>query len=251
MPKRYTGGVSDLSSSDPAAPFSVLDPSKYDVYVQNHWGGMDLTTMTGAATGYAGAWFYSGVANWVASVEQDAGVNGANLSMTGGANDNAGGLLQDVSYMAMTTGKKFFIESRFELTAATMSDTEVLIGLSTLCAANGLANVIAADGASITMDDAALFYSLDGSADLIFTCREADSSNTVTVISTMVTATWYKVSAYYDGTDWTLYVDDAKVGVLSPNEVPVTPVVPTFFYRAGAAAAQTLKIDYLHILSEK
>lgn len=253
MPKRYTGGVTDFGSTDPAAALGVLDPSKYDLYIQS-WNRNcpDVLTTLGNNTGYSGAWFYSGTdTNWACSFEQDAGVNGANISMTAGANDNGGGLIQELAYMAMTSGKKFFLETRFEVTAATIADTEIFIGLSTLCAAEGFANWVAADGLSFTHDDAVGFYTLDASADLVFTSREADAATTLTTKSTMVTATWYKASAYYDGTDWFVYLDDTLVGTVTPAQIPVTPVVPSFFYRAGKAEAQTLKIDYLHVISEK
>ena len=250
-PMRFFDGVASVSSADPLGALPYLDPTKWSVYYEDFTNGfLGANAITSTTVLQNGINAISS-ANGVISITTDADAPLGCLSITnGGANDNDYGWLQTMSPgFAMTSGKKFMMETRFEITAATAAQNEVFVGLASYSAS--VTAAFATAGTSLDADDGIGWYSGDADANINFVVGENDVYDDQVLITTYVTATWYKVSVYYDGTDLYLWVNDVTSGKLTPDQIPVSVIGPMFFFKAGEAAEQTFLCDYLFAAFER
>ena len=159
------------------------------------------------------------------------------------------------AFQASSTKRTYF-QARIKITVATMAQTELFIGLAS--AQTGTA-FFAADGASLTMDDAIGFYQLDAGTTVGVTMRENDVSSTDS-IPAFTTAVWYTVGIFYDGLKATFYVspadgeadgsDMAQVAQLTATDT-VSVVKPQLYIKAGDAEAKVLACDYIATYQER
>ena len=246
--KRYTNGITDMSASDPLGQLGMLDPTKYAVYME------DFLTLS-AATVANGSLATRGVlitasANNTTSIVTDAGGRQGCLSCVSTAADNESTMWQGLGGgFVMVSGKKFFMETSFEITAADAAQNELVIGLTSSHAVG--ANFFATDGTARTFDDGLAFVSIDAAVGIDLLIGEADVFDTLPCIATTVTATWYKLSVYFDGTKVHLYKDDVLISSTTPDQIPVSVIMPAIWYKTGEAAVQTLLVDYLFVAAER
>lgn len=246
--KRYTNGITDLSASDPMGQLGMLDPRKYAVFMEDFLtlgcaAISSSTIITGNAT-------ITSSANNTTTLVTDAGGKQGCLSCVSTAADNESTLWQGLmGGMRMVSGKKFFMETSFEITAAAPAQNELVIGVTSPHAAG--AGFFATDGTARGFDDGLAFVSVDAGAGIDLLVGEADVFDTLPCISLIVTATWYKLSVYYDGTKVHLYKDDALLSSTTPDQIPISVVCPVIWYKTGAAAVQTLLVDYLFVAAER
>lgn len=97
--------------------------------------------------------------------------------------------------------------------------------------------------------EAVYFYKADDAATWAFGSRSGSAAlQSVSGIATSVANTFQTLQMFYDGKSTIqLYVDGAKVGTISAAFASLFPTVDlqvTIACQAGAAAAQTLAIDY-------
>lgn len=246
--KRFTNGITDTSASDPLAQLGMLDPTKYAVYME------DFLTM-GQATVANGTLLTRGVkitssTNNTTSIVTDAGGRQGCLSCVSTAADNESTMWQGLAGgFRMVSGKRFFMETSFELTAAAPAQGELVIGLTSSHAVG--ANFFATDGTARAFDDGIALVSVDAGAGIDLLVGEADVFDTLPCIALIVTATWYKVSIHYDGTKIHLYLDDALISSTTPDQIPVSVIMPAIWYKTGTGAVQTLLVDYLFVAAER
>ena len=247
-PKRFTNGITDISASDALSQLGMLDPTKYAVYME------DFLTL-GAASVANGNLVsqdhkMTASANSTMSFTTDAGGRQGCLSCVTTAADNESSMFQGLGGgLVMQSGKKFFMETSFEITAATIAETEFVVGMTTPTAVG--ANFFATDGTARTFDDGLAWVSVDGSAELNLLVGENDVFDTIPSILTMVTATWYKLSVYYDGTKIHQYKDDVLISSNTPDQIPVSVCAPVVWTKSGKAEVQTTLVDYLFIAAER
>jgi len=245
--KRYTNGITDMSASDPLGQLGMLDPTKYAVYME------DFLTLS-AATVANGSLATRGVlitasANNTTSIVTDAGGRQGCLSCVSTAADNESTMWQGLGGgFVMVSGKKFFMETSFEITAAAPAQNELVIGLTS---SHVTATLFATDGTARTFDDGLALVSVDAGAGIDLVIGENDVYDTLPCIPLIVTATWYKVSVYYDGTKVHLYKDDVLMSSNTPDQIPVSVIMPVIWYKTGASAVQTLLVDYLFVAAER
>lgn len=249
-PKRFTNGIATVSSSNPLGALEIADPTKWTVYFEDFVGPLFNTASITNTTVTENGLSITSSTNAVVALTTDAGAaNGALSIGNGGANDNESGLIQTISPgWILTSGKKFVMETSFEITAANVDDVELFIGLGT---SQTGANFFATNGTARTFDDGIGWYTTDGDTDIDVICGENDVFDNVTVKATYVTATWYRMSIYYDGTDITCYVDDVAVAKLTPSAIPISVTGPTIYFKSGAGEAQAFLCDYLLIAKER
>lgn len=246
--RRFEAGITDILARDPLSQLGMLDPTKYAVYMEDflHLGVANVANTTVTTKGYK----ITSSANNTTSIVTDAGGRLGCLSCVSTTADNESTMFQALAGgFVMTSGKKFFMETSFETTAASIADTEIVVGLTSSHAVG--ANFFATNGTARTFDDGLAFVSVDGSATLNLLVGENDVFDSITAMTTMVTATWYKFSVYYDGTDIYLYRDDVLIATHTPNQIPVSVIMPVIWFKTGAAAVQTFLVDYLFVAAER
>jgi hypothetical protein len=250
-PRRFMDGITNVSSADPMGALPYLDPTKWVMYYEDFCGGYLGANAVTSTTNVANGVQTIASANGVVSVVTDADAPLGCLSITnGGANDNDYGWLQTMSPgFIMTSGKKFIMETRFEITAATVAQCEMFIGLASYSAS--VTAAFATAGTTLNADDGIGLYSGDADANINFVVGEADVYDSQVLITTYVTATWYQVSMYYDGANIYLWLNNARNDVLTPDQIPVSVIGPMFFFKAGEAAEQTMLVDYLFVAAER
>lgn len=254
-PRRFFNGISNVDGSKPLAMFPYLDPTKYTVYFEDFYGPLFETQIAAAtATMAIEGMKWTTVAAESIGIAQDADANGC-LSLSVLSADNA----QVYGYtlapaMRMRAGKKFFLQTRIEITeeaGGTIGQEEFFVGLADNAGFATIANFMSANGLALTTDDCVGFVSYDGSAETNVVIGENDVRDTVPVGAAMVDATWVKYTIYFDGTDLYYFVNDAAAGAFTPTAIPVSPVGPAYYLKAGEDKNKTLLVDYLFVACER
>ena len=250
--KRFLNGITDVSSADPLGVLPRLDPTKYVMYYEDFVGPLfnsaSFNTTTATENGLRVTASANGTVNIVTDAT-DAPLGALKIVTT--AADNESGLIQTMSPgWAMKSGKKFWMESRFEIThtAGNIQQNELFIGLAT---SQTGADFFEADGTARTFDDGIGWYSPDADTDIDLIVGENDTFDNVTVKATYATATWYVMSVYFDGTDLYCYRDNSLVATLTPSVIPVSVVGPTFYFKSGEAKVHQLLVDYFLVAAER
>lgn len=231
---RFSNGVNDSSENNiwgGGMPF--LDPRKFhqfledfDFYLATDW------TVTETQAG--------------ATQALTAG-DGGLLLLTNSAADNDINQIQKVPAAFLpTTGKRFFMNCRFQL--SDVVDLDFAIGIQ-------LANV---DGTTLaTATDGIFFLKADDAATVALYVRQADvAANSVTsgAIATLVNDTMVDLSCYYDGGDRVYYaVNGSTLGyvTVSSSILPNVVCAPIASLKNGAAAAKTATVDRLFVILER
>ena len=250
-PKRFFNGISNVTSSDPMGALEVLDPTKWILYHEDFCGPLFNTAAPTSTAVTEGGYTVTVSANATISTATDAGGLNGCVKINTTAADNESVLIQTASPgWVMTAGKKFLMETSFEIThtAGTIDNNEFFIGMSTNQTGAGW---WATDGSARTFDDGIGWYSPADDTDIDLICGEADVFDNVTVQATFVTATWYRMTMYYDGTDIYTWVNDTSSGTLTPNQIPVSVVGPSIYLKSGEAKDHQLMVDYITVAKER
>jgi hypothetical protein len=252
MAKRYTSGVTDIGGGDPMGNISMLDPRKYSVYYEDFSQGLPLTEAAETNSNYVSSQYVIvASAATTISIGTDAGTNGVGLILTNGATDTSYGRVQvQHGGFKMTSGKKFYMEASLEVTAATIATHFWACGLLYPEAAGDTSNIVDDTTFVLIADDSFVFFKDANQSSVKFRCGENDVNSDVTLLTTQVTAIWYKFAAYYDGTDIYCYLNGDLVGVTTPTAIVATPVAPCFMHLSQKAEALVSIFDYLLVVSE-
>lgn len=166
-----------------------------------------------------------------------AGAEGGELLITTDAAENDGANIQAKGEaFKLASGKPLYFGCRFKVSEATEAD--FLIGLC-------ITDTDLLGG----MTDGAYFRKVDGSTTMAFVL-EKDSTETATNYGTAIAAdTYYIVEFLFDGTNVDWYVN----GVLQtrpantnlPNDEFLTPSI---HFLTGAAAAETMNVDWIRAI---
>jgi len=248
--KRFTNGITDIPSTNPMAQLPRLDPRNWVVYCEHFMGPLFDTATVANTTVTAQGYTVVASANTTVSLTTDAAAPAGCFKVVTTAADNEHCQLTTTSpAWIMTANKKFLMEAYFEIThtAGNIAQNELFIGLASNQATT---DFFAADGSARTFDDGIGWYSPDADTDIDLICGEADVFDNVTVIATYATATWYKVSLYYDGADIYTWVNGTHTGYLTPAQIPISVTGPAIYFKSGEAAVHQLLVDYLLIARE-
>jgi hypothetical protein len=248
-PLRFLNGIAGVSSSDPLGQLPIWDPRKVSVWFEDFVGPVLATNTVNNTANTSKGIICTADANTTISVVTDTDAPMGALKIVSGAADNAEGSLRTASPgWILTSGKKFWMEARWEITASSIAEKEVFIGLASYQVTT---NFFATAGTSRTFDDGIGWIAFDGTDDIVFTVGEADVFDSHIVIATPVTATWYTTSMYYDGTDIRLWVNGVSAGTLTPDQIPISVVGPTIYFKTGTGAVQSLLVDYMLVAQER
>lgn len=244
---RNTDGFSGLPANHPLANLDIGNKFKWAEYWQDFTGyglaqttGDDhLLTSTGSTETLVGP---TGV--WTLTTD------GSDNDLGQWKPTNAGGF-------QMSSTKRTFFQARVMVTASTMAQTELFIGLAS---AETGTSFFAADGTSLAMQDALGFYQLDADTVLSVTMREATVGGTDALTFLPTTALWYTYAIYYDGGKAKFYASagsgaadgsDMKL-VATLTSTDVTSVVkPQLYIKEGTGEAKVLACDYIGMWQER
>lgn len=235
-PERCYNGISSVTSDNPLGAYPLLDPTQWAVFLDDFLA-YDLAQAT---THYTFT-----QTNFTDSI---LGPTGVVVLTSAGADNDLGQLQLTSGSMQLTSGKKAIFEAKIKVdkgAAGTIGEQEMLIGLATV--ATG-ANLTAADGLTLAVDDFVGFWSPDGGTPVYSVVRKSDVESSDTGY-TMVDATWYVLSWYFNGTTVSFYVDDVLVATAST--FPTAVVSPILYLKGGEAKACVLSCDYIFTAIER
>lgn len=187
-----------------------------------------------------------------ATGESDA-VNGV-LSMATGATDNNETYIASIAECwKFQADKRLFFEARVKLTEANTDDANIIVGLSDTVGADSLLD----DGAGpMASYDGAVFFKVDGGTVWQAETSNAGTQDTDTNAGAFTSASWHKLSIYYDYNDGTtaqvyFYVDGVLGATLDLTIAGLEEMHILLGAKAGDANAETLLVDYVHVAAER
>lgn len=240
-PQRFLNGIASVASDNPVGALPYLDPTKWCIWFEDFVQFPD--------TAASSAWTDTNT-NGTLAVASTLGCGIATQTL-GGADNDLSQVYLATATLQIATAKKFIFEAKVKVdkgAAGTIGEQEVFVGLSAVLTG---ANFTAADGLTMTTDDCVGFWSPDGSASWSCIVRDTDVESIDTAAATMVDATWYVLSWYYDGIGTVkFYVNDVLVASLT--DIPEdTALTPTIFIKGGEAKPAVLSTDYLLVARER
>jgi len=167
--------------------------------------------------------------------------------------------LQTVEAPWQTNGKRLYFMARFKLNIAggSIAQNELFVGLSSNQQGTAF---FAADGLSMTMDDAIGFFQFDGTASMGVTMRENDVGSEEAGVLTLTDDVFVTIAIVFDGAKADFYTsleaDGSDMRADNPQatltSVDATSVlVPCIYLKAGEAQANILSCDYTLTASER
>lgn len=148
----------------------------------------------------------------------------------------------------LTSGKRFFMELRFQTEIA--DDSDVQFGLTDLTAVTNPEDLWTTVAANLVA-----FGVLDGSATVTMLADAGNSGSTAEAGTIALSdATWHTLAIYYDGTNLSGYVDGAlaltwaQAATTIPTGVALAPFVG---FRNGSAATTEGHADFVRFVAER
>ena len=176
------------------------------------------------------------------------------LSIACGGTDNNETYINTMHeiYLFETDNYAFF-EARVKLTEANTDDANICIGLSDTVGADTLVDDGAGPAASY---DGCLLYKVDGTMSWSFETSNAGTQNTLAVLGTYASATWYRVGFFYDYNDGvtasvTPYLDGVAGTAQDLVIAGLAEMHILMGVKAGGGNAETLLVDYVHLAAER
>jgi len=239
-PRRFTNGISDVSSSNPWGQFYGLDPTKWRKWYE------DWTVYDEAQTD---------TPEWTLTQTGtvDAIVTPGDLTLTMTAATNSQGQLQldHGHFFPCITGKKSILETKIKIEKAsggTIGQDGFVVGLSEVATTTNFMD--APPPTALAVDDFWGFLSYDATTDIVCTQGEAGTFSDETGAATYADDTWMVLSIYWDGTTSTFYKDDVGICQITTNP-PISVVAPVIYVAAGEAKADVLHCAYMGVALER
>jgi hypothetical protein len=186
----------------------------------------------------------------IASVDAVGGV--ASIA-TGGVDNNESYISSQHEIFKFETDKRLFFEARVKLTEANTDDANIIVGLSDTVAADSLLD----DGAGpMASYDGVVFFKVDGGTKWQFESSNAGTQDTETDVGDFSDATWTKLGFLYDFNDGvtaniTPYVDGVAGTAVTVTIAGLEEMHILLGAKAGGGNAETLLVDYVHVIQDR
>lgn len=236
--RRFTDGVSGVSSVNPLAELNRLDPTLWRIW-QEDWMTYDLAQTD------TPEWTYT-----ISSAGTDTIVTPGDLKFLAVNASDDFQLQLDHGHFFLTSGKKAIYETRIKIVkgGGTIGEQGFVVGLTSVQVD---ANFM--DGPPPTtraFDDGWGFLSYDATTDIVAFQGEADTFSTEVGCTTYADDTWMVLSIYWDGTTSHFYKDDLKVCEITTNP-PTSVVTPVLFFGTGQAQTDAFYCSYIFVATER
>ena len=145
----------------------------------------------------------------------------------------------------LAAGKDLWFEAKVKFTEANADDANIIVGLSTVYAANTLQDNGAGPPANY---DGIVFFKVDGGTVWQGETSSGDGTQTtLTSLATRSSGTWTRLGIFVDGTTQaTFYIDGVSVGTQTLT-LPDNVVGPVFGVKNGGANEENLYVDYYRV----
>jgi len=238
--KRFTNGISDVSSSNPWGYFRGLDPTTWRKWYE------DWTVYDEAQTD---------TPEWTLTQTgtTDAIATPGELQLTLTAATNSQGQLQldHGHFFPCISGKRSIYETRIKIVKAsggTIGQEGFVMGLTSVQTTTNFMD--APPPTARAFDDGWGFLSYDASTAIQCFQGENDVFSVETTASTYADDTYMTLSIYWDGTTSTFYKDDIELVQITSNP-PTSVVAPVIYFAAGEAKADLLHCSYVAVALER
>jgi hypothetical protein len=176
---------------------------------------------------------------------------GSTLLQTLPAEDNAtSALYGTTATLTIAAGKKAYFEAKVKVdkgSTGTIGEQELFVGISTAATTT---NFMAADGLSMTADNAIGFVSYDGSTSISCVSRSTDVESVEAAATTYADATWMVLAWDYDGSTIKFYKDSNLIATITATP-SATAMTPMLYVKAGEAKAAVMTTDYIFFAVER
>ncbi|HUU11206.1 MAG TPA: capsid cement protein [Phycisphaerae bacterium] len=181
------------------------------------------------------------------------GAGGVLSIATGATDENESYVSSMTEAFLFSTTKRLFFEARVKLTEAATDDANIIVGLSDTVAANSLVDAGAGPMASY---DGVTWSKVDGGVVWTFETSNAGTQVTTASAGAFASATWYKLGFLYDYNDGvTALVTPILDGVAGTAKNLVIAGLAEMHIllgaKAGGSNAETLLVDYVHVITER
>ena len=236
--RRFTNGISGVSSVNPLAYYNQLDPTLWRIWKED-WTVYDLAQTD------TPEWTYT-----ISGAGTDTIATPGDLTFTAVNASDDYQLQLDHGHFFLVAGKKAIYETRIKITKAggTIAQTGFVVGLTSVQVD---ANFM--DGPPATaraFDDGWGFMSYDATANIIAFQGENDVFSTEVGCTTYVDDTWMVLSIYWDGYKSTFYKDDVELCQITTNP-PTSVITPVIFFATGEAQEDVFKCSYIFVATER
>lgn len=239
-PRRFTNGISTVSSSDPLAQFPFVDPMTWRIWKEDFFTYDEAQTLT---------------PTWTLTNTNTGGVDtieppGVLLLTLDGSNDDACALQAVHTRFYLTADKKAIFEAKIKIEkgSGTIGQEGFIVGLSEV--ETGTNIIDAPPPTALAMADVWAFYSYDNSTGINCVQGENDDLSTELAVGTYADDTWMVLSIYWDGSKSNFYKDGVKLCEITSNP-PTSVVSPLMLISAGEATADMLYVDYFIMANER
>lgn len=163
--------------------------------------------------------------------------------VTGGVDNNTGGIGSQNQIFIPATDSKIFFEAKVKVAEANTDDVNIYVGMSAGTLASDVP--LTDNGAGPTTDDAVGFFKVDGG-----TVWQAENSNgtsqtTTANCGTRSTSAYQRLGFIITGTSQIdYYIDGAKVASHTTN-LPDTEMKVVIAVKEGGGGAETLLVDWV------
>ena len=152
-----------------------------------------------------------------------------------------------------TTTEMLWFEARVKLTEAATDDANIIVGLSDTVAADSMLDAGAGPMASY---DGAVFFKVDGGTVWQFETSNAATQKTLTSAGAFTDGAWTKLGFLYDYNDGvTANVTPFVNGVAGTAQTLTIAGLEEMHIllgvKAGGSNAETLLVDYVHVVTER
>lgn len=236
-PVRFPSGHTNVGPTDPLGAYIQSDPTLLTTYWNDfhQYVAADWTvTETDAAATQACLGTNAGGHGGILALTQDSGGSATAVNQIQYANEN----------FILSTSKRFWLKTRFSLTAGTMANFGALVGLA-------ITDTTAVAGVS----DGIFFRKPTGGSTLSAVLCLNSTETTIAMSTSITTATYYTAALYYNGKDEvSVWLDGTKVGSTTTLTNLVTDeelAVTIASLNATAAAANVLSVDYVLVSMDR
>ena len=252
-PRRYSNGVTNVSSSDPFAQLGMLDPTRYHVLMDDFryfdpekWIARRSESWTGnsaLATEYLDSYEeITDARDGILAIVTTPTDNNYTFFQSGHLWTRHSSASGNGETFALASGKKVWFKSRLKADDVDTCSLKV-----------GLVVADSTDPIETANSDGLWFQSDDGDANLDFHIYTSSSSTVSdTAITTISDDTYFTVSFYFDGSSYIYYYVNGNLeGSTSTSSYPTGELCASFGIMNGSAASSTLSVDYICVIEER